>query len=225
MEFLFPNLKDAAQKIMQNGATGHDWDHVLRVWKLARHIGMQEQANMRVLEAACLLHDIGRDAQDQSKWALCHAQIGSQMAVSMLENTPLEPSEKDNVIHCIATHRSKEGQTLKHDQTNIQCLPQTLEAKILFDADKLDGSGAIGLGRSFMFAGKHGARLHNDPNTNPLDFPAYGAEDTAWREYLIKLQYIQDTVYTSEAKRMAKHRHEFMVTYFEELQDEIEGRK
>ena len=101
--------------------------------------------------------------------------------------------------------------------------PETLEAKILFDADKLDAIGAIGIGRAFQFAGEVGARLHN-PDIDPENTEPYTEDDTGYREFRLKLSKIKDRMLTSEGRRIAKGRHEFMEAFFDKFLLEYEGR-
>ena len=95
----------------------------------------------------------------------------------------------------------------------------------LFDADKLDSIGAIGIGRAFLFAGEIGSKVHNDKKTieNIKETKAYSKEDTAYREYILKLVNIKDLLFTNEGKRIAKERHDFMVEFFNRLNREVDG--
>jgi uncharacterized protein len=175
------------------------------------HIGQAEGADMEVLKIATYLHDVGRAYQDESKGALCHAEKGAEMANELLEKYPISPEQKANVLHCIRSHRFRGN-----------CPPQTLEAKILFDADKLDSIGAIGIARAFQFAGEVGAKFHN-PNASPEKTRPYTEEDTGYREFKLKLSKIRDRMLTAEGRRMAEERHAFMEVYFERFFQEYQG--
>jgi uncharacterized protein len=118
----------------------------------------------------------------------------------------------EKIIHCIETNRFRGNKKLK-----------TKEAKVLFDADKLDAIGAIGIGRAFLFAGEIGAKLH-DKNVDIKKTKEYTKNDTAYREYLVKLRKIKDRMFTKEGKRIAKERHKFMVNFFNRLNKEVEGK-
>jgi len=102
-------------------------------------------------------------------------------------------------------------------------MPQTLEAKILYDADKLDSIGAVGIGRAFLFAGQTGARLHNESDVDILACKPYSKEDTAYREFKFKMSKIKDRMLTPEGKRLAAERHNFMEVFFERLERETKG--
>ncbi|MCX6717058.1 MAG: hypothetical protein NTU76_00060 [Candidatus Taylorbacteria bacterium] len=106
-------------------------------------------------------------------------------------------------------------------------MPKTIEAKILFDADKLDSIGAVGVARDFLFAGNAGSGNLYTGNEKRLaksdknyDFTK---EDSAILEYEIKLKYVKDKVITSTGKKIAKERHEFMKAFFERFWLEVKG--
>jgi uncharacterized protein len=99
-----------------------------------------------------------------------------------------------------------------------------LEAKVLFDADKLDAIGAVGVARTFLFAGEVGAKLHN-PHVELQNTAPYTAEDTGYREYKLKLSRIKDRMLTQEGRRLAEERHTFMEMFFDRLTEEHKGHK
>ncbi len=209
---------DSIERITQEASTyfsqahaSHRWDHTLRVYRLSHQIGEKEGANLEILLPAALLHDIARAREDASKGGLCHAREGARMAGEMLRGLQWQERSVEAVVHCIAAHRFRNEVT-----------PQTLEARVLFDADKLDSIGAVGIGRAFLFAGETGARLHNK-DINPEDAAAYGLEDTAYREYLVKLSRVKDRMMTPTGKDMALERHQFMEKFFERLNHEYDG--
>ncbi|HOK04922.1 MAG TPA: hypothetical protein PLN24_06695, partial [Victivallales bacterium] len=99
---------------------------------------------------------------------------------------------------------------------------QSIEEKIVYDADKLDSLGAIGIGRAFHFAGRIGARLHNTEQ-EALSSNSYTKEDTAYREYLIKMRHIPEKMLTKTGKKIALKRLKFMKLFFEKLNKEFSG--
>ena len=191
----------------------HDWGHTERVYRLCMHIGRAEGADSEVLAVAAFLHDVGRSHEDESKGTICHAEKGAEIAKTLLVNYPLSDEQKQNIVHCIGSHRFRGNNA-----------PETLEAKTLFDADKLDSIGAIGIGRAFLFAGDVGAKLHN-PQADLHNTRPYTEEDTGYREFKLKLSKIKDRMLTAEGKRLAEERHAFMEGFFERLQQEYEGKK
>jgi uncharacterized protein len=211
MALTIEDIKAFAQKCFSNARGSHDWDHTQRVCNLCMHIGEVEGADMEVVKIAAYLHDVGRPYQDESKGTICHGEKGAEMAQALLQEYPISEGQKANIIHCIRSHRFRGT-----------CQPETLEAKVLFDADKMDAIGAIGIGRSFLFAGEVGAKLHN-PSISPEDTEPYTEEDTGYREFKLKLSSIKDRMLTDEGRRMATERHAFMEMFFERFLQEHTG--
>lgn len=205
-------IKEEAKNFFSNAKGSHDWEHTERVHNLCVHIGKQETADMEVLRLAAILHDIERAAQDRLNGAICHAERGAVLARELLQRHGIEEEKIDKIVHCIETHRFRNNKT-----------PLSKEAKILFDADKLDAIGATGIGRAFLFAGEVGAKLHNK-NSDVENTDPYTKEDTAYREFVVKLRTIRDRMLTRHGKKMAEVRHRFMVDFFERLNKEVEGK-
>ena len=194
------------------GARGsHDADHTERVLRLALRIGRKEKADLGILTLAALLHDVGRGEEDRSNGKVCHSRSGAALAEGILERHGLDRGTVRAVVHCVRSHRYRG-----------RAKPRTLEARVLFDADKLDSIGAVGIGRAFLFAGEVGARLH-DKDIDIARTKPYTREDTAYREYLVKLRHIRDRMTTREGRRIAAGRHRFMSAFFDRLNRETEG--
>ncbi|MFZ3044480.1 MAG: HD domain-containing protein [Desulfatirhabdiaceae bacterium] len=207
------SIPDIARELLNGGQGSHDWDHTLRVVRLCEHIGRIETADMAVLNPAAYLHDIGRQKQDESGGTICHAEYGAKLAEPLIRNLPLTDHQKNNILHCIRSHRFRSGHA-----------PETSEARILFDADKLDAIGAIGVARAFLFAGEIGAKLHSS-DVAVEDSRAYTVDDTGYREYRVKLQHILDRILTREGKKLAQARHRFMTDFFQQFLQEYEGNR
>jgi uncharacterized protein len=206
------NIRQDVERFFLKSKSSHDFEHILRVYNLCEHLGKIEKADMEILRLSALLHDIARSHQDKTKGIICHAKKGAQMAKKILEKYNFDQEKIKQVVHCVETHRYRDNN-----------IPESKEAKILFDADKLDSSGAVGIGRAFLFAGENGAKLHNDKSTDITKTKEYSKEDTAYREFIFKLKDIKDKMFTTEGKRLAKKRYEFMKKFFERLEKEIEG--
>jgi uncharacterized protein len=168
---------------------------------------------MEVLLAAAYLHDIGRCYQDTTNGDICHAEKGAQMAETLLDPLGFSEDQKKNILHCIRSHRFRGDPS-----------PQTIEARVLFDADKLDAIGAVGVARAYLFAGEIGARLHN-PFVKIEAARPYSANDTGFREYQVKLSKIRDRMQTETGKRLADARHRFMQEFFQHFQEEYAGKR
>ncbi len=209
---IIQKITEVAKSYLEKGKNSHAFDHTMRVYNLCLHIGKKEKADLEVLKVAALLHDIGRHKEDETHGKVCHAAYGAQLAEKILQKYSFPKEKIKNIFHCIKTHRFR--------GTNKQ---KTLEAKILFDADKLDSIGAVGIGRTFLFAGEVGARLHNKDIDISKTLP-YTIEDTAYREFTVKLKKISSRMQTLEGRRLAKERHNFMVEFFTRLDKEVEGK-
>lgn len=208
---LVSEIKGEAGAFFRNARGSHGWDHTERVLRLCLRIGKKEKADLGVLKLAALLHDIGREEEDRSNGKVCHGRRGAALARKLLERRGLEAATVRAVVHCIRTHRFRK-----------RAVPKTLEARILFDADKLDSIGAVGVGRAFLFAGEVGARLH-DKAIDVRKTKPYSREDTAYREFLVKLGRVKDRMRTREGKRIAAERHRFMAAFFDRLNKETDG--
>ncbi|MCL2406516.1 MAG: HD domain-containing protein [Defluviitaleaceae bacterium] len=172
----------------------HDCNHVYRVLgnavDIARHEG---GVDMDILIAACLLHDIGRPRQYADS-SLCHAQVGAEMAYEFLVNHNWSEERANHVRSCITTHRYRKNNK-----------PASIEAKILFDADKLEVAGAVGIARTILYDGQTG-----------------GGIDGFIYEYNFKLKHIYDRFYTARGKKLAKERQKTAVDFYNGLIGETE---
>jgi uncharacterized protein len=208
---LVARIENEARGFFLDSRGSHDWDHTKRVLRLCLRIGRKEGADLDILKLAALLHDIGRGQEDRSGGRVCHGRTGAAMAGKLMALYGIDAGTIRDVVHCIRTHRFRK-----------KAVPQTLEAKVLFDADKLDSIGAVGIGRAFLFAGEVGARLH-DKEINLRKTKPYTRDDTAYREFLVKLGRVKDRMFTREGKLIAAERHRFMVQFFDRLNRETDG--
>ncbi len=208
---VFEQIREEAKGLLSGAKGSHGWDHTERVYNLCMHIGKKENADLEILGIAAVLHDIARDSEDESNGKICHAEEGAKMARELLEKHGISKEKIEKVVHCIQCHRFRANN-----------VPRSKEARILFDADKLDCIGAVGVGRAFLFAGEIGANLH-DKGVDVGKTEQYSKDDTAYREFLVKLRKIKDRMLTEEGKRIAKERHGFMAEFFDRLNQEVDG--
>jgi uncharacterized protein len=216
MKRITVEIEDIAKKYFINSDGCHDWSHVERVRSMALRIGKEEKANLDILEIAALLHDICRKEDDG---VFCHAEEGEKEAAKILKNYDMVSKEdKENILHCILTHRFRKNN-----------IPETIEAKVLFDADKLDSIGAIGLSRAFLFAGSAGANRLYTGNEKELATigkdMSFTKEDTAILEYEFKLKKIKDKMMTKTGKKIAEGRHLHMEGFINRFWEEVKGIK
>lgn len=190
----------------------HDFEHVLRVYRTAMKLADEENADKEIVAAAALLHDV-QGATPGSEERKGHHIASAVFAGRVLKEAGW-PGERINAVqHCIRGHRYR-GDGNK---------PETLEAQIIFDADKLDVIGAIGAARTIAYAVLANEPVFAEPSqqfrTTGKAEP--GEPHSAYHEYLFKLVRIRERLFTDAAKRMAEHRHAALVQYFEELAAEM----
>ncbi|MFN2147403.1 MAG: HD domain-containing protein [Anaerolineales bacterium] len=192
----------------------HGFDHVLRVYHLAERIGAALDADLEVLRAAALMHDASGAHPGDEHGRASHERQSADFARATLESEGWEKDRIEAVMHCIRAHRYRGEER-----------PQSMEAKILFDADKLDVIGAFGVARTIGYAVQAGQPVFAAPSEQ---FLATGEEQpgephSAYHEYLFKLRRVPDRLYTTPARDLAAARVQLMVAFFEGLRAEAAG--
>jgi len=219
-------IKKIAEKKMRGISPSHDFSHVMRVYNLCLSIVKKEKKNvdLEILKISALLHDIGRKEEDLDKTGkIDHAVLSAKMAEKILKDLGYSKEKIDKIKHCIETHRFKG-----------KLKPKTIEAKILFDADKLDVCGAIGIARSACWVGENNAKIYSNMllskyiQENILGGRIPGriidsSKHALNIEYKIKLKNISKRLFTDSAKKITKERAEFMKFFFKRLEKEIAG--
>jgi uncharacterized protein len=203
-----------AQRLYKDSDGVHDFDHVTRVHALATRIALSEGANLEVVSAAALLHDVGRSQAEAL--GLDHAEVAAQRARELLSEHP--PEITAAVAGAILAHRFRSNTP-----------PDTLEGQVLYDADKLDAIGAVGIARVFAYAGAHGQRIWapldgtaSASNTSPADDPG---GHTAVDEFLTKLSLLKDRLFTATGRALAQERQRYMAQFFLRFDAEVRGEK
>lgn len=192
--------------------SSHDREHVMRVLYTALRLARTEQGiDYDILITACLLHDIGRDAQFKDP-SVCHAAQGAGMAESFLLGLGWEAERAKHVSGCIRTHRFRSGDK-----------PESAEARILFDADKLDVTGAMGVARTLMYQGEVGAPLYTVKDGEVCSGEGGDCPESFYREYNMKLKNIGVVLFTEEARRIARERGSTAGAFFNGLTREVKG--
>ncbi len=198
---------EEAHRYYQGSESSHDFDHVLRVLTLAERIARAEGGDLEIVRAAALLHDVGR--AEEAATGRDHALVSAQRAREILAGHP--PQRVEAVARAIAAHRFRGGPP-----------PDTPEARALFDADKLDAIGAVGVGRAFAHGGARGQRLWV-----PLEVARAegdGSPDhTPVHEFVVKLSRLRDRMTTATGRAIAEQRHAFMESFFARLEAEAQG--
>ena len=194
----------------------HDFDHILRVYRTAEKIALAEGADLEIVRAAALLHDVEGSGGNQAVRAL-HQHASAEFAAEILRAEGWSAERIAAVQHCIRAHRFRDASEP----------PQTLEAKIIFDADKLDAIGAIGLVRVISFSARVPQPVYAPPSQQFIETGNLEPDEpyTSYHEYLFKLNKISQRMFTRTGRRMAEERHRFMDDFFQRLIAEWNGGK
>ena len=190
--------------------SAHDAQHIYRVLFSALQIAQTlPEVDYDVLITACLLHDVGRREQFADP-SVCHAQIGSEKARKFLLEEGFSAEFAEKVAHCILTHRFRKANP-----------PQTVEAKILFDADKLDVTGAVGIARTLMYKADTYEPLYTFREDGTVSNGEGERAPSFFREYKFKLERLYDRFYTEAGSAMAAERRQAAVDYYHALYREV----
>jgi uncharacterized protein len=194
----------------------HGFDHVLRVYYMAARLAEAEGADLEIVRAAALLHDAeGSATAGGDEGRRDHHQASAELAAEVLRAEGWPPEQIAAVQHCIRAHRFRDTSEP----------PRTIEAKVLFDADKLDVLGAVGVARTIAFDVVVGAPFYAEPSERFIQTGEKepGEPHSSYHEYLFKLRKIKDRLYTPAARALAEGRHRFLAEFFERLGAEYRG--
>ncbi|GAC1458416.1 MAG: HD domain-containing protein [Ktedonobacteraceae bacterium] len=200
------------------GDTSHDYDHIVRVMALADMLQEREGGELPVVWAAVALHDIGQERERRHGGD--HAVIGAEMAAELLTNTQFPQHAIPTVQEAIREHRMTGG-----------VVPHTLEGRILYDADKIDCLGAIGIGRLYCITGLYHQKIYSELPPDVLE-PVDPLTIRALRrrpdyspsiEFRLLFGNLPERMTTSTGRVLAQERYDYMARFFSRLQREIEG--
>jgi uncharacterized protein len=194
----------------------HNFDHVQRVLALAERIAQAEGADVEIVRAAVLLHDasLGKDGGTRERAG--HHERSAQFARQVLASEGWPTERIERVVECILAHRFRETNGAE----------KSLEARVLYDADKLDAIGAVGAARAIAFAALHGTPFYREPS--PRFRRGEGLEPgelhSAHHELVFKLARIPERLHTATAIALAEERMRVLNEFFVRLGEESEGR-
>lgn len=200
---------------MLGEGSGHDWWHVYRVWQLAKTIADKEQdADRFTVELGALLHDIA-----DWKFADGDLEAGPRAAREWLEKNGAE-EEVIRHVEDIIRDTSFKG-------AKVDLVLKTLEAKIIFDADKLDAIGAIGIARTFAYGGSKNRSMY-EPDEKPImhaSFEEYkNNQSHTINHFYEKLLLLKDLMQTQTGQQIAQSRHDYMENFLKEFYTEWDGK-
>lgn len=196
----------------------HDYDHLMRVMALADRIQASEGGDLPTIWAAVALHDIGQERE--RRYGGDHALIGAELAAELLRDTLFPQYSIPAVQQAIKDHRMTGG-----------VIPQTLEGRILYDADKIDCLGAIGIGRLYCITGRYNQKVYApvpDDIVEPVDpliirslrrRPDYSPSI----EFQLLFTDLPERMTTSTGRELARERFAYMQEFFTRLRQEVEG--
>jgi len=192
---------------------GHDWFHIERVYKNALLIAEEEECDLNVVKLAALLHDIA-----DSKFHGGDESVGPKTARTFLESQNVS---EDIILHVIAIIEN-----ISFKGGNFEKDFHSKELEIVQDADRLDAIGAIGIARAFNYGGFKNRPLYN-PNIQPklnLSKEEYkNSEAPTINHFYEKLLLLKDKMNTETGKKLAKKRHDFMISFLSQFYTEWDG--
>ncbi|KMY32855.1 HD domain-containing protein [Lysinibacillus xylanilyticus] len=200
------NLMDKVRGIYEQFDASHDFQHIERVYQNALAILHTEpEADAEVVKIAVLLHDVSDKKYTDSK----------EQENKLIAELSLSEEKKQHIRDCIAQVSFNGGNELE---------ATSIEAKIVRDADRLDAIGAIGIARTFAFGGAKGRKLYDkeeDARTDMTEEEYRNKNTSSVTHFYEKLLLLKDLMITEKGKQMANERHQFMVQFLEQLQNEI----
>lgn len=193
----------------------HGFDHILRVYHLAERLAEAESADIEIVRAAALLHDASGGETGGGKRAE-HQYLSADFAHQILSAEGWPEDRIAAVQHCIRAHRYRGDEK-----------PETIEAKVMFDADKLDVIGAFGVARTLGYDVIMKWPFFAEPSEAFKETGKQEPDETysSYHEYLFKLGKVKDRLQTETGKKLAADRQEFLVEFFEQLAAEARGQK
>ena len=207
------NTEDFVKESLKNAEGGHDWFHIQRVWRNAKLIAETETADLFIVELGALLHDIA-----DSKFHNGDETIGPKVASEFLKKQQVSAEIITQVVKIIENVSFKGG--------NVQQDFNSIELKIVQDADRLDALGAIGIARTFNYGGFKERALY-DPEIKPklnMSKEEYKTSSAPTiNHFYEKLLLLKDRMNTKTGKEIAQKRHEFMEMYLEQFYAEWNG--
>lgn len=205
----YKRIEDYMLKCMSDSS--HDKEHVYRVLYVALDIaGHETDIDYDVLIAACLLHDIGRKEQFDNP-ALCHAAVGADKAHRFLTDLGYSAEFAGKVASCVRAHRFRSDNP-----------PVTKEEKILFDSDKIDVTGTLGIARTILYKGHVNQPLYNFDEAGCVSDGANDSASSFFQEYKFKLEKLYTRFYTKRGEEIALQRQHSAVSFYENMLKEVQ---
>lgn len=193
-------------KLFSGDSSGHDVFHSVRVHNNAVRIAESEGGDMDIIRLAALLHDC-----DDRK---LFDTVNHRNARAFMESHGIPPGIQDRVCHIIFQVSFRGTDSV---------VPDSLEGRIVQDADRLDAIGAIGIGRAFAYGGSKGRKMHDPSQKAKTDMDEgtyFSNEGTTINHFYEKLLLLKDMMNTQTGRKMAEERHRFMLDFLDEFYSE-----
>lgn len=208
-ETVYEAANDYIRTLFEGDVSGHDYYHSVRVHDAAVTISETEGGDIDIIRLSALLHDADDRKLFDSK--------DYDNARSFMTDNGIPEDVQEKVVHVISQISFKGKDSV---------VPDTLEGRIVQDADRLDAIGAIGIGRAFAYGGSRGRPMHVPGQAFLEDMDAdtyYSHENTTINHFYEKLLLLKDMMNTPTARELADGRHRFMESFLEEFYAEWEG--
>ncbi len=207
---------DFVKSTLKDAEGGHDWFHIERVWKNAKHIAQEEEVDLFIVELGALLHDIA-----DAKFYEGNENIGPEKARGFLKSLKVEKPVIDHIENIIRniSYKSSLDKEKKHRFASK-------EMQVIQDADRLDAIGAIGIARTFNYGGFKNREIYNPeikPQTNLTKETYKKSTAPTINHFYEKLLLLKDQMNTKTGKRIAENRHRYMEDFLEQFYKEWEG--
>jgi uncharacterized protein len=200
-----------AHSVHTTDRSGHDWPHIERVAKWSSRLAVAEGADPFVCELAALIHDVGDEKLNDSK------EAGELKVRSWLDSQPIADAVRQHVWDIISTMSFNGG---------VNAPMRTIEGEVVQDADRLDAIGAIGIARTFVYAGSRGHSMYDPELPSRMSMSASGyrnGKQTAINHFYEKLLLLKDRMNTESGRRAAEERHTFLESYLKQFLEEWNG--
>ncbi|MBX4196011.1 HD domain-containing protein [Candidatus Pacearchaeota archaeon] len=203
------------RKTLEGEGSGHDWQHIQRVYAMAVKIGKEEKADLFIVELGALLHDIA-----DWKFTMGDESVAPRLAREWLSTCRVDESTIDRVTAII--------KEISFKGAGVATPMSSLEGQVVQDGDRLDALGAIGIARCFAYGGYKGREIHNPEivPTSHTSFEQYKAsKGTGINHFYEKLLLLKDRMNTETGKKMALERHQFMEKYLDQFHAEYRAER
>ncbi|MBM7663227.1 uncharacterized protein JOC85_004098 [Bacillus mesophilus] len=211
MNEVIKHTQEFVKNILENDPSGHDWWHIVRVYNTAIELAKQENADLFIVEMSALLHDIADEKLNESE------EIGLRRVADWLDTCEVEQEKKKHILYIIQNMSFKGG--------NSEPLT-SIEGLVVQDADRIDALGAIGIARTFAYAGVKGDILY-DPDLpvreNMTKEEYRNGKSTPINHFYEKLLKLKDLMNTESGKRLATERHKYMEQFLSQFMKEWNG--